>query len=1103
MSLKGNLDSVNLTEIFQMLSLSGREGTLFIYEGPRKRAICFAKEGVSIRSRDRNESNLLGKILVRLGRIDQTTLERALEAKRSSQQLIGDLLVEMGACEEADVTHALCIQSEEEIQELFLNRSDAQFEYVDTYFPETEIPYVDLNVNALLIEIARRKDEWEYIRRRIRGPREIYRFTGDEGEVEEDVLAECFAYRIDPLIDGSHAVGEIIDHSYVNKFQACKLLAAYLDAGVIEQVPPDAVRQNARLALKAGDAASALRHYEYLMTTGDYPLDVMAEAAEAHEANRDFAEAAALLRRLAGELVRSGDYRGAIDALRAVANYPRPEPEALQFLMELVFENPRAAAEFSGNIVEAGKTLTAYYVSHEQPRDAIDLLQSLLKTFPDEVSFAVSLVNVYYDDGHVDEAAKQAERLGNSFLKRKRPAHAVSLYKRLLLMDPDRSDIREKIRKIVSGKRRKSGAGAFARTMIVLAFLVVVGGVAVVYMRKPGTAASSGMSDEIVTNLFARASNEQTKAASDGEFAVKEYTALVSMLGEKLIEREGKVVALLRSAEGRMRAFQANSEKALSIAEAVRGQSGDREHLARANAVVEDVEEKKRQVDAARRRWQVEAESAAKLLHEGGLRHYTNGVLRDALAHFRFARELSSDSEWEREKKLEPYIDNIEADVTRVERDLKRAARHESQDDWTSARRIYLDLLDRYKETDLISEIRLPIELLSIPPGATIELDDKATGQKTPAIVRLDPTQSTKLVLKKNTFQPYSVELGPFGDGTQPAEYTRTFDLLKLPTWTKSLDGTVESDPAAWKDRVAVVERNGRMLIFDRKGKQVASRQLDIFNGVAANLTVFGTDLFVPTLDGKVLWFNTKTLRKRVFPRKGRPGVQAPAAAADGVLYLVDREGTVSAWDLKEQKFLWRHETKDGAVSAAPVIQGSDLVVVSVSGYVTVLTRKAGDVVIRYPLKGTFVCAPASAGRDHLVFASREGVLLGVARLTGEVVWSRDVGTKCTKTPLVKGQSVFVSPQPGRLIGINRSTGDIFLRYAKTGESARTTVRSSGRIFFATGKTLSAFAPRVDGYGLAWTFHAEGRILAGPVISGDAVYVVDENGNLYRLEASD
>ena len=175
MSLKGNLSSVNLTEIFQMLSLSGREGTLFIYEGARKRAICFTKDGVSIRSRERNESNLLGKILVRLGKIDERHLQAAIEERRSGSKLLGDVLVDRGACTRDDVEYAFRVQSEEDIQELFLNRSDAQFEYVDGYFPESESPYVSLNVNSLLIEIARRTDEWEYIRRRIRGPREIYR----------------------------------------------------------------------------------------------------------------------------------------------------------------------------------------------------------------------------------------------------------------------------------------------------------------------------------------------------------------------------------------------------------------------------------------------------------------------------------------------------------------------------------------------------------------------------------------------------------------------------------------------------------------------------------------------------------------------------------------------------------------------------------------------------------------------------------------------------------------------------------------------------------------------------------------------------------------
>ena len=138
MSLKGNLSSVNLTEIFQMLSLSGREGTLFIYEGSRKRAICFTKEGVSIRSRERNENLLIGKILVRLGCLDEEQLQQAVETRRSGDKLIGDVLVDYGFCSRDDVEEAFRIQSAEEIQDLFLYRSDAQFEYVDEFFPETD-----------------------------------------------------------------------------------------------------------------------------------------------------------------------------------------------------------------------------------------------------------------------------------------------------------------------------------------------------------------------------------------------------------------------------------------------------------------------------------------------------------------------------------------------------------------------------------------------------------------------------------------------------------------------------------------------------------------------------------------------------------------------------------------------------------------------------------------------------------------------------------------------------------------------------------------------------------------------------------------------------
>ena len=1108
MSLKGNLASVNLTEIFQMLSLSGREGTLFIYEGARKRAICFTKEGVSIRSRERNESNLIGKILVRLGRIDERALQQAVEARRSGERLLGDVLVEMGICESADVDLALRIQSEEEIQDLFLNRSDAQFEYVDGYFPETEIPYVNLNVNSLLIEIARRTDEWEYIRRRIRGPREIYRFTGEEGTVEADILAECSAQRVDPLIDGSHSVGEIIEFSYVNKFEVCKLLAAYLDAGVVELVPPDAIRQNARLALRMGDTESAIRHYEYLMTTGDFPLDVMSEAAEAHEANRDFPEAAALLRRLAEEMVRAGDYRAALDSLRRVANYPRPEPDALRYLMDLVFENPRAAAEFSANVVEAGKTLVSHYIQQDERAEALSLLERLIKAFPDEVAFAISLVNVYYEENNLEQAAQECERLANSFLKRKRPGHAVSLYKKLLVIDPERSDIRERIRKIASGRSRRSVPASLPRIAIALAVTLLLGGVAVVMLKEKGGAggSSGGLQDGVLGSLFARAAEEKGMAAEHGRRAQDEYARLLDELRGDLLTNSEALLTRMRVADQRYGMFEERSESALSIAETIRSQTPDTAATSRARALLDSLKELQEQVDGTRRSWRGEAQKTAERLREDALQSHRGGRIRDAIARYELAKHLSTRPEWRVEVQLETSISMLQRDVATFEGKQREIRRYEELGNWTDARRVILEVHREFRSTDLVADLRLPVEILTVPPGASVLLDGVEFGQKTPAIVRLPLHKETRVELKKRSFKTEGRLLGPFGEGTNPAQYQYTWSLLKEATWVRPIREFIEADPVAWRDRVAVSGRSGRWFVFHAAGgKQLGKVEADTLDGVAGGLVTDGQRLYVPALDGKLFVYNATSM-KLLYHVTAPAAIHAPPLVEDGLVYVVDFEGNVFAFDPRNgvpKEFLWTTMTPHG-VRAAPVAQGEDLVILSGSGEVTVIRRRTGDVVLSYTLKGRFSAAPAVVGSKDLVFASEDGWLFGVGRLTGDVLWSKDLpGTRITRTPPVKGRAVFVAPKPGELLAFDTRTGDEIYRTDRTSPTTQVAVLGTNRIFFANGQVLSAFAPGGDGYGLAWTFQAEGRILAGPVVEGDAVYIADEKGNLYRLEAND
>ncbi|MFI5402182.1 MAG: PQQ-binding-like beta-propeller repeat protein [Planctomycetota bacterium] len=1125
MSLKGSLSSVNLTEIFQMLSLSGREGTLFIYDGPRKRAICFTREGVSIRSRERNESNLIGKILVRLGKIEESHLQSAVEARRSGEKLLGDTLVEMGACAPPDVEEALRYQSEEEIQELFLNRSDAQFEYVDGFFPETEIPYVCLNVNSLLIDIARRTDEWEYIRRRIRGPREIYRFTGAEGEVDAEVLHECYATRVDPFIDGSNSLGDIIDLSYVNKFHVCKLMAAYLDAGVIELVPADAIRQNARLALRMGDSTAAIRHYEYLMGTGDFPLDILGEAAEAHEANRDFPEAAALLRRLAEELVRAGDYRGAIDVLRRVANYPRPEPEALRYLIDLVFENPRAAAEFAVNIVEAGKTLVGCYIAAEQSSDAEALLQRLLHIFPDEVAFALSLVEVHAEQGDAAQACAECERLANGYLKRRQPAHAVTLFKRLLAIDPERQDIRDRLRKIASGRRRRVGP-ALPRVAVALGISLLLGGVAIVWVKQQGVLATttSGDAEEgPLQGLLGRASEEKQGAVRAGGRAATIYGQLLEDLRSDPFATRDALLSRVRTADEHFQEFQDLAGKAKSIAEMIRKQTTSGELLARTKAMLDTLDKQAEQVDLTRRQFSVAAKKAATELRAAGEAEYTAGRLLQALPRFELAKQLALEPGGADDPLLQQKIDNIRADMERVAGELKKAKAKEEESDWTSARRVYLDLLKEYGDADIVADVLLPVEILTLPQGATVLLDTVEYSRPTPTIVRLNPHRTTELELRRKSFRTEKHALGPFSrangrpgaEDADPAKYTYIYPLLRTATWEKVFrDEFLESDPVAWQatksakgvleDRVAVATRSGRYHVLDAgTGGSLGHGELDV-DGVSAGLATDGKVLFIPALDGRLYVRNATTGESLGYILTMNAGIKATPVVRGNVIYVVDIGGTVAAFDLAKKETLWTKSTPTG-VRAAPLLFGKGLLVLSTSGDVSFLKLEDGSSLMPpRRLEGSFWCAPAVVDDDLLVFASEEGTLFGFKPSSGETKWRKTIeDLRIRRTPPVQGPEVYVSRRPGDLIAFDANTGVQVYVLEQTPNAARSVVWANRRIFFVHDRVLTVFGPRTDGYSLAWTFQAKGRILAGPVVRGSAIYIGDDQGILYRLEATD
>ena len=88
MVLKGEVKDVGLAEVFQMLSASGREGTLTVASGQRKIHIWFGKGKIRLLREGGVSHTALGKILLRSGRIKPEHLTIALEEQKKSGKLL-------------------------------------------------------------------------------------------------------------------------------------------------------------------------------------------------------------------------------------------------------------------------------------------------------------------------------------------------------------------------------------------------------------------------------------------------------------------------------------------------------------------------------------------------------------------------------------------------------------------------------------------------------------------------------------------------------------------------------------------------------------------------------------------------------------------------------------------------------------------------------------------------------------------------------------------------------------------------------------------------------------------------------------------------------
>src|SRR5690242_198441 len=219
MAIRGNLKEASLPDVLQLLAMGKKTGCLSIthrnnfgYIYFDRGRICYASV---VNRRDR-----LGDMLVKSGEITQVQLDAALAAQsKRGDTPLGHLLVEQGALTPAQLSTAVDVQIREAVYFLF-TWHHGTFNFEADVAPEGD-HVVSINPESLLLEGARRVDEWSLVEKKIPSFDLVFEVDRTKAMAVEAELTEEQTVVLD-LIDGRRDVQGIVDASGLVEFEVGK-----------------------------------------------------------------------------------------------------------------------------------------------------------------------------------------------------------------------------------------------------------------------------------------------------------------------------------------------------------------------------------------------------------------------------------------------------------------------------------------------------------------------------------------------------------------------------------------------------------------------------------------------------------------------------------------------------------------------------------------------------------------------------------------------------------------------------------------------------------------------------------------------------------------
>tara|TARA_R110002096_G_scaffold4569_11_gene21722 strand:- start:1454 stop:4657 length:3204 start_codon:yes stop_codon:yes gene_type:complete len=983
MALRGDLASVDLAQVFQMLALNKKVGLLSIHSAKLWKVLYFDQRGVSVHH---NVHAVLDRVIaafVRTGRLTEESVDEVRDHSVRMGQSLTDSLLAGGYVDDAELQEQYRFELEEEIYDLFFC-DEAKFEFHEnTKKLDGRDGTVDerffYNCDSIIMEAARRIDEWAYITERIPSTAEILVATADL------VTAEEFgndAPAIFELLDGRRNVARIVEITGLTTFLVCKTLSQLLDDQAIAPVAHEELIELGDECMAEGRVPDAISLYERAIDLGLGLPESHALAAKAYQVAEEYELAIYHLESEAEYRIGEGDHVGAAACLHEAKGLVPTHLSARERLVELTLGPDTVKVEGFDALAE-GKELVELLTEFGDIQRVRVLLERLLLVEPNDPDLKKALVNVHVRAGDQKRVVQLYESIAEDLVREGKPLEAVSYLQKILQLDRSRSDISERVRRLYEfDERTRKRSRALGVLAVLFCLLLVLGSGYWFYNER----AEEDFTTINVQDLMVHEDFAGAKAAYASFIQDHPLTTAIS-----------KANAELQKIESAQQLFEARRNSERAARDAALKKLRDRYQAAWT---------RHRQLFRAGNPEEafVELESVRKLLMEA---------------------DTPADMEWALSQQVELTHKNLVEYLDEAKRLGKAYDQKIAASDWAGARELALRLQAEFENTESGGRVRVPVMVVTRPAGAQLmhsgkplmrTVDGVQEPLVTPGLVLCQANQPVKLTAALKGFEPRDIVVNGKTDATVEVV------LAVVPEHVVEFDAPGQTGVGVGDGWVAIGLRGGKLGFARSDGSNRQIRDLGGLKSAVSN----------PVIQSSRIFFVSNELTVECIPvapgvpTKGWPvtlehEAATPLAAGDGRIMVVDVTGVMHCWEQATGRRLWG-VSLGSSPSGAPTIESRRAYVGTTDGRVMVFDISDGRNVgvLRSPAGLTTSIHVASG---VLFFGCADNAIRAVDFDAGKVLWAENIG----RTPDSRGfaiakDTVLVAAE-GRVIALDRMTG--------------------------------------------------------------------------------